>query len=220
MIATSQSVKVGIVNDHTLMRVAMASMINSFDNCTTCLQAANSTELKSALLSGNVPNILVLDIHTSEADGFEMAEWLQVNFSNTHLIVMTTSDSDFIFRKLLQLGAKAILKKDIYPEELKHAMSIVVSQGYYYTNATTRKLLKVLYTQEEPGMQTTGLLTDSEFQFMKYCCTELTYKEIADKMKLPVRRVTSMRDNLFMKLDLKSRMGFLVYCVKNAIVSF
>jgi two-component system invasion response regulator UvrY len=219
MITMSEPIKVGIVNDHTLIRVAMASMINNFDNCRICLQAGNSDELKSEFTSGNVPNILVLDLHTSEADGYEMAGWLQANFKNTHLIVMTTSDSDFIFRRLLQLGAKAILKKDIYPEELKLAMQTVLTEGYYYTNATTRKLLKILYKDETETLQAKEMLTEAELRFMKHCCTELTYKEIADKMGMPLRTVSNMRDNLFLKLDIKSRVGFLLYCVRNAIVS-
>ena len=62
-------------------------------------------------------------------------------------------------------------------------------------------------------------LTDRETEFLKYACTEMTYKEIADKMFVSVRTVEGYRDALCEKLDLKSRVGLAMYAIKNQLVN-
>jgi two-component system, NarL family, invasion response regulator UvrY len=52
----------------------------------------------------------------------------------------------------------------------------------------------------------------------KWASTELTYKDIADKMSLSVHTIDGYRDVLFEKLNVKSRVGLVVYAIKNKIV--
>jgi Response regulator containing a CheY-like receiver domain and an HTH DNA-binding domain len=58
-----------------------------------------------------------------------------------------------------------------------------------------------------------------EIEFLKLVCTEMTYKEIAGKMFLSVRTIDGYRDSLFEKLNVKSRVGLVLYAIKNKIVS-
>jgi DNA-binding NarL/FixJ family response regulator len=50
-------------------------------------------------------------------------------------------------------------------------------------------------------------------------CTELTYKEIAEKMCVSPRTVEGCRDGLFQKLELKNRVGLVLFAIKNRIVN-
>ena len=61
-------------------------------------------------------------------------------------------------------------------------------------------------------------LNAREIDFLKYACTEMTYKEIADKMFLSPRTIDGYRDDLFEKLNLKTRVGLVMYAIKNGIV--
>jgi DNA-binding NarL/FixJ family response regulator len=63
------------------------------------------------------------------------------------------------------------------------------------------------------------MLTDGEIEFLKLACTELTYKEIAFSLKMNPRAIDGMRDNLFTKLDIKSRVGLAMYTIRHGIVS-
>ena len=64
------------------------------------------------------------------------------------------------------------------------------------------------------------LMNETEIHFLKFACTELTYKEIAQKMNLNPRSVDNLRDNLFNKLDVKSRVGLSMYAIKHGLVTF
>jgi len=63
-------------------------------------------------------------------------------------------------------------------------------------------------------------LTKKELEFLKLCCSELTYKEIADQMFVSPRTVDNYREALFLKLNLKSRSGLVLYAIQNGIFNF
>ena len=62
--------------------------------------------------------------------------------------------------------------------------------------------------------------TKNELEFLKFSCSELTYKEIADKMCVSPRTVDNYRESLFMKLNLKTRTGLVLYAIQNQIFKF
>ncbi len=65
----------------------------------------------------------------------------------------------------------------------------------------------------------TIILNECEIAFLKQVATELTYKEIAQKMKVSPRTVDNYRDALFLKLSVKSRIGLAMYAIKSGIVT-
>lgn len=65
-----------------------------------------------------------------------------------------------------------------------------------------------------------AILSEQEIQFLKLACSDLTYKEIAQKMGLNPRSVDTLRDQLFVKLDVKSRVGLAMVAIKQGIVTF
>lgn len=61
-------------------------------------------------------------------------------------------------------------------------------------------------------------LNDREVEFLKLACTECTYKEIAEQMYLSPRTIDGYRDTLFEKLNVKTRVGLVLYALRNGIV--
>ena len=68
--------------------------------------------------------------------------------------------------------------------------------------------------------QKKNLLNEQELQFLKLSCSELTYKEIAGEMNLSPRAVDALRDQLFGRLDVKSRIGLAMYAIRHGLVTF
>ena len=64
------------------------------------------------------------------------------------------------------------------------------------------------------------MLEEKEVEFLKLACTDLTYKEIAQNMKLTPRTVDALRDHLFLKLDVRSRVGLAMVAIRNGVVNF
>lgn len=62
-------------------------------------------------------------------------------------------------------------------------------------------------------------LNNRERQFLQLACSELTYVQIADRMCVSPRTVDGYRENLFIRLNLKSRVGLALWAVKTGMVT-
>ena len=221
MDSTEKKIKVALVDDHVLLRNALSSLINNFENCRVIFQSSNGKELINQVKTGEKPDVILLDLNMPEMDGYETASYLRDHHTEIHILMLTMYDSELALIRLLQAGVKGFLKKDIHPSELKFAIQSVMQSGYYYSNHTTGKLINLFRNNNDNNMllQKT-MLSVQELDFLKLVCTDMTYKEIAQQMKLNPRSVDNLRDHLFTKLDVKSRVGLAMYSIRHGIVTF
>jgi DNA-binding NarL/FixJ family response regulator len=216
----NRNIKIALADDHTLIRNALASLINNFENCSVIIEARTGKEFINMVESGLKPDIVLLDLNMPEFDGFETSKWIYGNFPDIHILMLTMYDTELAMIRLLQAGVKGFLKKDITPAELKFAINNVMQWGYYYSNDTTGKLVNLFRKSQEHSVLLKTMLTEMEIKFLKYTCSELTYKEIANEMRLNPRAVDNLRDNLFEKLEVKSRVGLAMYSIRHGIQTF
>jgi DNA-binding NarL/FixJ family response regulator len=213
--------KIILADDHILLRDALASLINTFEGSKVIAVAANGKEVMHIIEGHNVPDLIILDLNMPEMDGYETTNWLQNNYPHVKILVLTMFDSEIALIRLLQSGVRGFLKKDVHPTELKQAILSVAEDGYYYSNSATGKLASFLYKSHAAHSSIDkGILTDKEIEFLKLASTDMTYKAIAQAMKLTPRAIDGYRDSLFEKLDVKSRVGLAIYAVKKGIISF
>jgi len=128
-------------------------------------------------------------------------------------------DAETAIIKMIKSGAKGYVLKDAEPQELRQAFDDLMSRGYYYNELVTRKVMNSIgqLTESQSTLGVFAKLSERETEFLKLTCTELTYKEIADKLCISVRTVEGYRDTLCEKLNLKTRVGLAMYALKNQI---
>jgi two-component system invasion response regulator UvrY len=212
-------IKVAMVDDHVLLRNALSSLINNSGKCKVIFEASNGKELVTQLENKNFPNVVILDVNMPQMDGHETAIYLQQHFPEINVLMLTMYDSDLALIRLLKAGVKGFMKKDIHPNELLSAIESVHEFGYYYSAQTSSKLAGLFRDNRDQQQLDKVMLTETEIEFLKYACSELTYKEIAGNLKMNPRAIDGMRDNLFTKLDVKSRVGLAMYAIKHGVVS-
>jgi two-component system, NarL family, invasion response regulator UvrY len=213
-------IKVALADDHILLRNALAALIDGFGTCKIILQSGNGKEFIAAVASGTVPDVAILDLNMPEMDGFETAKWLHENHSTIHVLMLTMYDSELSLIRLLQAGVRGFLKKDIHPSELKFAIQSVIQSGFYYSTHTTGKLVNLFRGNgAQLNLQRT-MLSDQEIEFLRLACSDLTYKEIAQRMGLNPRSIDTLRDQLFTRLDVRSRVGLAMIAIRHGIVTF
>ena len=214
-------IKVALVDDHVLLRNALAALIDSFGNCRVIHQSANGKCLLETVQNGIIPDVAILDLNMPLMDGFETAEIMRRKYPQVHILMLTMYDSELSLIRLLQTGVKGFLKKDIHPSELKFAIDSVIQSGFYYSHNTTGKLANLFRISDGniTNLQN-SMLSTQEINFLKLACTDMTYKEIAQKMGLNPRTIDSLRDQLFIKLDVKSRVGLAMIAIRHGIVTF
>ena len=211
--------KIALVDDHILLRDALASTINTFQDCKINLLASNGKEFMQKICNEDLPELVILDLNMPIIDGYETAKWLRALYPQIYILVLTMYDSEIALIQLLQTGVRGFLKKDIHPSELQYAIQSVINTGYYYSHNTTGRLVNLFKNEGlRQSMLYTIILSQNELAFLKLASTDLTYKEIALKLKISPRTIDNYRDALFLKLSVKSRVGLAIYAIRSGIV--
>lgn len=207
-----------MADDHILLRNALASLIDGFGDYSVVLLARNGRELIDGLNPHQMPQVLLLDLNMPVMDGFETAAWFREHHPDVHVLMLTMYDAEATLIRLLQIGVKGFLKKDIHPSELKQALETVMQFGYYYSYDSTGKIMNLFRKQDSESIQK-NILTEQDIVFLKLAASDMTYKEIALEMGLNPRMVDNLRDQLFVKFDVKSRVGLALYAIRKGLVS-
>ncbi|NNT72200.1 response regulator transcription factor [Flavobacterium sp. IMCC34852] len=204
---------IAIVDDHILIAQAIKGIIANFENFDTICECENGQVLIDKINAHNdVPDIVLLDISMPVMDGFETANWLQKNHPEVLIMVLSMQNDEQSVIKMVKNGAKSYLLKNSHPRELESALNKLVENGFYYPEWASKIIFSSINKNTNSAL---SKLTEREKEFLKYTITEKSYKEIAELMFCSPRTVESYRDNLFEKLNLKSRVGLAVYAIKN-----
>src|SRR5689334_22457648 len=135
---------IAIVDDHTMFRKGLITLINLFPGYSVLLDAANGKDFISQLNSENLPDIVLMDITMPEMDGYATTEWIRSNHPEIKVLALSTMDSETAIIKMIKSGAKGYVLKDADPSELKLAFDEVIKQGHFYNDLVTRKVMSAV----------------------------------------------------------------------------
>ena len=212
------SYSIVIVDDHVLIAQALSGIIGQFHKYEVLYEVSHGKALIERLTQGrNVPDIVLLDITMPVMDGFETAAWLSANHPEVLILALSMQDDEQSLLKMIRAGARGYILKNAHPRELEKALDSMVQNGVYYSDAISSKVLLNL-ARHDAAAEAALAINKRETEFLQFAATELTYKEIADKMCCSPRTVESYRDGLFVKTGLKTRVGLVVYAIKKGLI--
>ena len=205
-----------VVDDHTLLSQAIEGMVNTFEKFKVLYTCKNGKEVEEKFKASrkNIPDIVLMDVNMPIMNGIETTSWIVKNHPDVHIMALSVEDSDNTILKMLKAGAVGYLLKDTKKEILEKALLEVMDNGFYHTKNVTNLLLDSVSGKNE---RNSIKFKENELKFMRFACSELTYKEIADKMFLSPKTIDGYRDSLFTKLDVRNRVGMVMYAIKNKI---
>ncbi|UMB59532.1 response regulator transcription factor [Lutibacter sp. A80] len=205
-----------IVDDHLLFGNALNGLVSNFKEFNVLAVLNNGKELVDYISNNNsIPEIILMDIQMPIMNGIEATSWLKNNKPEIKVLALSMECDESTILAMLRAGAKGYLLKDIHPDILHHALNQVNLNGYYYTDSIANTLLNSINQPEKP---INIILKDRELEFLKLTVSEKTYKEIAEVMCLSPKTVENYREALFEKLEVKSRIGLVIYAIKEKIV--
>lgn len=204
-----------IIDDHALFSKSLEVLINHYENYTVGFCGQNGKDLIFRLQDTSLPppDIILLDINMPVMNGVETMDWLFKNFPDIPVLVLSMQDDAHLMLEMIKKGVKGYLLKDITPALLLKALDDTLHFGFFHTEKVTRALIGSLHHDRPQILD----IKDKEMLFLKMACTEKTYKEIADEMHLSPKTIDGYRESLFEKLEVKSRVGLVLYAIKNNI---
>lgn len=214
--------KVALVDDHVLMRDALAKLINALHGYTVLFCAGNGEQFKQLLDPKNLPDLVLMDVMMPEMNGFETTSWITTHHPNIKVIALSMQHDERTVIRMLRNGAKGYLLKDTDVDELKTAMYEVANKGIYMNDILYKNIVHSIAGNQQPTEEAEKQIaldmTEREKIFLRWLCTEKSYKEIAAEMFLSPRTIDGYRDALFDKLKVTSRVGLVLFAIRNGFV--
>jgi DNA-binding NarL/FixJ family response regulator len=214
-------IPVALVDDHTLLRNALAAHINTIEGYRVILEAGNGKNFIRLLDPENMPGLVLLDILMPEMNGYDTAFWITTHYPQIKIIALSMLEDEAIIG-MLQHGAKGYIVKDAETTELRKALDTVANKGIYINQVLYNNILNIInnhLAEDQQAYEKTPPLSEREKEFLQWLCTDRAYKEIASAMQVSPRTVDGYRDSLLAKLKVASRIGLVTFAIRNRIVS-
>jgi two-component system response regulator DesR len=191
---SARPIRVLIAEDQTMLRGALAALLDLERDIAVVAQACNGREALR-LASEHAPDIIVTDIEMPERSGLELAADLKYGNSKARVIVLTTFARPGYLRRALQAEVSGYLLKERPVSELAEAIRRV--------HAGLRVIDPVLSAEawnaeEDP-------LSDRERQILKCAGAGRSSAEIAAKLRLSEGTVRNYLSDAIAKLGAANR---------------
>ena len=212
-----ETIKIAIVDDHKMLSGAIEKMLSINKKYKVINTSSNGEEFIEALEIESVnPDVVLMDVNMPVKNGVETTQYLKDHFPAIKVIALTMEDDEKTIIAMLKAGARGYLLKEMSPKILFEAIDTVHDKGVFYTDTVTQCLLNIR-TEEKVVKDCVEELKEREKEFIKLACSEMTYKEIADVMFLSPKTIDGYRDSVFIKLDVKSRVGLVLFAIKHQL---
>ena len=134
MMSHSTTIRVLIVDDHSIVRQGLTSIINRDPEMTVIAQAEDGQQAIEAFRE-HQPDVTLMDLRMLQVGGVEAITAICAEFKPARIIVLTTYDGDEDIYRGLQAGAQGYLLKDVKPSKLLDAIRTVHSGQKYSTRS-------------------------------------------------------------------------------------
>jgi len=207
-------IKFAIAEDQEIVRRGIIEIIQSFGGYQLQIEASDGEQLYEQLLEAEaLPDIIILDISMPHWDGYETLDAVKKRWPAMKVLILTMHKHEFAVIKMFRAGASGYLLKNSSPQLLREAIQSILNNDLYFSGEISANLLQRLQRSNSfPA------LSEKEIQLLKYCPTDLTYKEIADKMGASERTIAGFRISLFEKLGVNSREGLVVCAIQMGLI--
>jgi len=208
-------IKILIADDHPIVRTGLKLTISDQTDMKVICEASNGFEVLE-LLKKNVVDVAILDISMPGLSGLEALVQVKHLYPLLPVLILSVLSEEVYAVKTLKAGASGFIHKETIPEDLVKAIRKVASGGLYISSVMAEKfaedvknpVVKVLHEN----------LSFREFQIMCLISSGKTVTEIADKLCISVKTVSTYRSRILEKMEMRNNAELTNYCIKAGLV--
>ena len=205
----STTIRVLIVDDHSIVRQGLATIINRDPEMTVIAQAEDGQQAID-LFREHQPDVTLMDLRMPQMGGVEAITAICAEFKPARIMVLTTYDSDEDIYRGLQAGAQGFLLKDAKPNELLNAIRTIDRGQKYIPPDVGAKLAQRLSNPE---------LSERELEVLRLMAQGMSNLEIGTALNIGESTVKSHVNRILSKLGVSDRTQAVIVSVKRGIVS-
>jgi len=209
MTATVTLIRLMLVDDHTLVRVGLSSLIGLEPDMTVCAEAATGEQAIELFRSAR-PDVTLMDLRLPDLSGTEAIRSIRAEFPDAKIVALSTFAGDEEIHLALEAGALAYLVKTVQPEELVTAIrKVFEGQRHVSSDVAARLALR------SPRAH----LSPRELAVLKHMVMGKRNKEIATHLDITEGTVKIHVSNILMKLGVSDRTEAVTQALQRGIVA-
>ena len=202
------SINVLLVDDQTLVREGLSSLLSLSDNVTVVAQASSGKKALEKNVQHSI-DVILMDIRMPDMDGIEAVETLRSGGCQTPVLMLTTFDDHESIMRAIQAGAEGYLLKDVSLEMLVDAIAALSQGKTWLQPAITERILTGLKnnksTESTDNKTLVEPLTDKEIAVLRLIAAGLSNHEIAESLFKSTGTVKNQVSSLMAKLGVRDR---------------
>lgn len=202
-----QPIKVMLVDDQSLFREGLRTLLSVWDDITVVGEAGNGQEALDRVVTLQ-PDVILMDLRMPILDGVAATRRLQEMDTAAKVIVLTTFDDDEHVMDGLRAGAIGYLLKDVSSEKLIEAIRAAANGDSFLQPSIAAKVIAEL-TRSEPRTVTkqplVEPLSDRELEILRCLTDGASNREIANQLFITEGTVKNHITNILGKMGVRDR---------------
>jgi DNA-binding NarL/FixJ family response regulator len=204
-----------IADDHAVVRKGIIHILRGEPDITVGGEAASGDEVLQMLAAGSW-HALVMDMNMPGVCGLELLKILREQHPQLPVLILSVHPEDQYAVRVIRAGASGYLTKASMPDELVRAIRKVCSGGKYVSESVAEQLAHAMGA--DLGHPPHQLLSDREFQVLRLMAAGMTPTQIAEKLQISIKTVTTYRARILEKLQMKNSAQLVRYALMEGLV--
>ncbi|MBI9052897.1 MAG: response regulator transcription factor [Bacteroidales bacterium] len=215
MCSIVEEIKVLITDDHPIVRNGIKQILNDCSDINVVCDVSNGHELLNELKNITV-DVILLDISMPGRNGLSYIKEIKNIKPEVAVLMLSIYSEEQYALRSLKLGASGYLTKSSTPDELITAIRRVAKGKKYITTILAEKIaMDVGNVHDKPAH---NLLSDRELEVMCMLANGKSNSDIATELSLSPKTISTYRERILEKMDLKSTAEIIRYAIKESLV--
>lgn len=210
--------RIVLVDDHTLVRQGIASILASFKDMELVGEAEDGREALDEVREKR-PDVVLLDISLPQLNGLEVAERLHKEMPDLGIVMISMHSNEEYVARALRVGARGYLLKSASREELALALRAARAGDTYLSPAVSGPVVERFLTGSGEYDNPLEILTSRQREILQLVAEGLTSREIAERLHLSLKTVESHRSNIMERLDIHDLAGLVRFAIESGLVA-
>ena len=206
-----KSIRILVVDDHPVVRAGIRGMLESADDFRVVGEAEDGARAVEAATE-LTPDIVLIDLQMPNMDGAEATRRIRTAHPDTHVLILTTYDTDADILRAIEAGATGYLLKDSSREELFHGIRSAARGESVLAPSVASKIMGKVSAGGD------ARLSPREIDVLRMVADGLANKQIARRLFLSEATVKTHLLHLFRKLGVDSRTEAVTVALKRGVI--
>jgi two-component system, NarL family, invasion response regulator UvrY len=208
------AMRILVADDHAIVRQGLRQILSEAQDIQVVAEATNGHEVAEMIAAAN-PDVVVLDLTMPGKSGFDTLLDIKRQWPQLPVLILSVHPEDQYAVRTLKAGARGYLTKESAPEQLIAAVRKVGKGGKYVSASLAEELAAAVGAPKKPAPH--ERLSDKEYEVLCAITTGMSVKDIAQKLGLSVKTISTYRTRILEKMQMKNNAELICYVIDSGL---